>query len=58
MNRVDTKIGNRIKSVREAKRMTVEDIKKETGLSKSYLKEIENDDDTPNLGNVSKISKV
>ena len=58
MNRVDTKIGNRIKSVREAKKMTVEDIKKETGLSKSYLKEIENDDDTPNLGNVSKISKV
>ena len=35
MNRVDTKIGNRIKSVREAKKMTVEDIKKETGLSKS-----------------------
>ena len=58
MNRVDTKIGNRIKSVREARKMTVEDIKKETGLSKSYLKEIENDDDTPNLGNVSKISKV
>ena len=33
MNRVDTKIGNRIKSVREAKKMTVEDIKKETGLT-------------------------
>ena len=58
MNRVDTKIGNRIKSVRKANKLTVEDLTKKTGLSETYLQEIENDDDTPNLGEVSKISKV
>jgi len=58
MNRVDTKIGNRIKSARKAKKVTVEELTEKTGISETYLQEIEDDDDTPNLGDVSKISKV
>ena len=57
MNRVDTKIGNRIKSARKAKKLTVEDLTKKTGLSETYLQEIENDDDTTGSENDNDTAK-
>ena len=51
MNRVDTKIGNRIKSAREAKKLTVEDIKKETGLDVNIP-------DNPELSIISGINTI
>ena len=58
MNRVDTKIGNRIKSARKAKKMTAKELTEKSGINETYLKDIENDDNTPNLGEMSKISKA
>lgn len=58
MKKVDTKIGNRIKSVREAKKVSVKDLTDQTGLQQDYIEEIEKNDETPNTSELTKISKA
>lgn len=58
MKKVNTKIGNRIKDAREAKKVSVKDLTDKTGLQEDYLKELEKNDETPNMAELIKISKA
>jgi transcriptional regulator with XRE-family HTH domain len=52
-------LGDRIRDARETrKKWTQDDLAKETGLSKSFLSEIENDKRTPSAGNVLRIANA
>ncbi|MBR4438677.1 MAG: cupin domain-containing protein [Bacteroidales bacterium] len=58
MDKIETKIGDRIKSVRKAKQISVGDVKDKTGIDDAFLKRLENDNFTPTIGDIDKISKV
>lgn len=58
MKKVKTNIGTRIKNAREEKKVSLDALTEKTGLKKDYLKELEENDDTPNMAEVDKISKA
>ncbi len=51
-------LGDRIREFREARKWTQDKLAEETGLSKSFISEIENDKRTPSADNVLKISNA
>lgn len=51
-------LGDRIKQTREERKWTQDKLAGETGLSKSFLSEIENDKRTPSADNVLRISNA
>ena len=53
-----TSIGQRVRSVREEKGMTTEDVGQRTGLSPKYLDQIEADELSPPLGVLIRIAKA
>lgn len=51
-------LGNKIKSVRLAKKLRLLDLAEMTGLSKSHISQIENEKISPSVSAVAKISKA
>jgi len=54
----DIRVGEKIKSIREDKAMTLEDAARRAGLSSSVLSQIENHMVSPPLGTLIKLAKV
>ena len=52
------KIGSSIRSLRKSKKMTLQQLAKETGLSTGYLSNIERNITSPTLMNIQKICDV
>ncbi|WP_461208962.1 helix-turn-helix domain-containing protein [Desulfocurvus sp. DL9XJH121] len=52
------KIGSRIRSYRESKGMSVEDLAEKTGLAVEFIESVENGKSSPALGVMVKISRV
>jgi len=53
-----TPIGKRIRRVRLDKKMTLDNIANETGLSKEFIKKIEAGDQRPSVGTILQISRT
>ncbi len=51
-------IGPKIKAIRQSKGLTINDLANETGLSKSFLCNIENENTSPSLASLEKIANV
>lgn len=51
-------LGDRIREARETQKWTQDKLAEATGLSKSFLSEVENDKRTPSAGNVLRISNA
>ena len=49
-------VGPKIKTIRRSKELTIDDLAKETGLSKSFLCNIENGNTSPSLASLEKIA--
>jgi transcriptional regulator with XRE-family HTH domain len=49
-------VGPKIKSLRRAKGLTIDDLAKDTGLSKSFLCNVENGNTSPSLASLDKIA--
>lgn len=57
MGNID-KIGNNIRSLRKANKMTLQELAKATGLSTGYISNIERNMSSPTLSNLQKICEV
>lgn len=57
MGNID-KIGSSIRSLRKSRRMTLQQLAKETGLSTGYLSNIERNITSPTLMNIQKICEI
>lgn len=53
-----TSVGQRVRKVREEKGLTVEDVAQRTGLSSTYLAQIESDEASAPLGTLIRIAKA
>ena len=51
-------IGEKIKNIREAKGLSIEEIAQKTGFSKDFLEKIEKGDVSPPLGTIVRLSKA
>jgi len=49
-------VGPKIKAVRQSKGLTINDLARETGLSKSFLSNVENGNTSPSLASLEKIA--
>lgn len=52
------KLGNNLKRIREAKKMSQGDVMRGMGCSRSYISNIENGKTNPTLETISKLAKV
>jgi transcriptional regulator with XRE-family HTH domain len=52
------KLGNNLKRIREAKKMSQGDVMRKMGCSRSYVSNIENGKTNPTLETISKLAKV
>lgn len=52
------KLGNNLKRIREAKKMSQGDVMRKMGCSRSYISNIENGKTNPTLETISKLAKV
>jgi len=53
-----TKLGNNLKRIREAKKMSQGDVMRKMGCSRSYVSNIENGKTNPTLETISKLATV
>ena len=53
-----TKLGNNLKRIREAKKMSQGDVMRKMGCSRSYVSNIENGKTNPTLDTISKLATV
>ena len=51
-------IGNKIKSIRESKQLTIDEVAERSGLKKEQIERIESDIDFPSLAPLIKIARV
>ena len=58
MSNTSTVVGSKIKSIRESKLISIEDIAERSGLSVDQIKSIENDQFLPSLGPLIKIARA
>ncbi len=58
MNSDNTIVGAKIRSIRESKNLSVEDIAERSGLSVEQITSIENDENLPSLGPLIKIARA
>jgi transcriptional regulator with XRE-family HTH domain len=58
MNDFDINIGERVKKLRNEKRLTLQDVANMTGFSKALISQIENNIVTPPISTLAKIAKV
>ena len=52
------KLGNNLKRIREAKKMSQGDVMRKMGCSRSYISNIENGKTNPTLETISRLAKV
>jgi transcriptional regulator with XRE-family HTH domain len=55
---IETQIGIRLKSLRKARRVTLDNLASQTGFTKGYLSKIENNKKLPPIETLSKIAKA
>lgn len=58
MDKQHSKVGNKIKAIRESKNLSVEEIAERSGLTQEQIISIENDENLPSLGPLIKISRA
>ena len=58
MGRAESAIGSKIKSLREMKQITLEDIAQQSGLKVQYITAIEQGGQVPTIGELSQITRV
>ena len=56
--KIEKQLGKRIKYLRSVKKMTIEELSFECGISKNYLCDLENGKRNPSINILDKISKV
>ena len=58
MGRAESVIGSKIKSLREMKQITLEELAQQSGLKLQYMSAIEADDQVPTIGELIQITRV
>ena len=58
MGRAESAIGSKIKSLREMKQITLEELAQQSGLKLQYMSAIEEDDQVPTIGELIQITRV
>ena len=58
MKQEKTQMGRRLIAAREARKMSLSDLSKETGLDVKFLKQMEGSNGTPTIGDLQKITRV
>ena len=54
---MDFQIGSKIKKLRKARKLTLQDVARETGFSPALISQIENNNVSPPIATLSKIAK-